>query len=158
MPKAKKMKRVSLQILKAVAKRGELPLAAAIQMARRRAGGHLGQYPLALLLEDGYLGMTINHVPPPGAEEMREFSLATTLHMLTLPKGPEGATHYHGIRSMGSLNPEHERVFLKAKGALYLDELAQKSWDRLWSLTLGFIVGVLTVLAASWAKGQLKLP
>ncbi|HEV2731926.1 MAG TPA: hypothetical protein VGV15_17990 [Terriglobales bacterium] len=75
---------------------------------------HLDQYPLALLLEDGYPGVTVNHVPPDGAEEMREFSLATTLHMFTLPKDPGGAVHYLGIKSSGSIDPEKERVFIKS--------------------------------------------
>jgi hypothetical protein len=152
------MNRVSLQVLKAVAKRGEISLAAAIRMASHRHGDHLDQYPLALLLEDGYLGVTINHKPPTGAEEMREFSLATTLHMFTLPKGPDGVVHYLGINSSGGLNPDQERVFLKAKGALYLDQHTQKFWDRLWSLAFGFIGGVLATVVASWVKGQLRLP
>ena len=152
------MNRVALQILKRVGKRGEVSLAAAIGMAKPCRGDHLDQYPLALLLEDGYLGMTINHTPPTGAEEMREFSLAITLHMFTLPKAADGVIRYLEVRSSGNINPDKERVFLKAKGALYLDERTQKFRDRLWSFILGFGAGALAAVAAAWVKGQLKLP
>lgn len=147
-----------MKILKNVAKRGEISLGAAIRMAKPCHKNHLDQYPLALLLESGYLGVTINHIPPTGAEAMREFSLATTLHIFTLPKGPDGGIHYLGINSSGSIDPEKERVFLKAKGSLYLDEYRQKFWDRCWSFVLGFCAGVLVNIAAAWVKRQLSLP
>jgi hypothetical protein len=47
---------------------------------------------------------------------------------------------------------------LKAKGALYLDEVRQKFRDRLWSFVLGFSAGLLTSIAAAWVKGQIGLP
>jgi hypothetical protein len=152
------MNRTALKILKTVAKRGEVSLAAAVRMVTPCHRDHLDQYPLALLLEDGYLGLTINHTPPTGAEEMREFSLATMLHMFTLPKDADGAIHYLGIKSSGSINPEKVRVFLRAKGALYLDEQVQKFWDRFWSFVLGFSAGLLTAIATAWVKGRLRLP
>ena len=152
------MKGLSLRILKAVEKRGEVSLAEAIQLATPCHGSHVDQYPLALLIEDDYLGLTIHHNPPTGAEEMREFSLATMLHMFSLPKNEDGVIHYLGIRSSGGIKPENERVFLKAKGALYLDEHRKKFWDRLWSFLLGFSAGLLAAIAAAWVKGQLKLP
>ena len=129
---------LALHILKAVAKRGEVSLATAIRMARPRHKDHLDQYPLALLLEDGYLGTTIKNTPPDGAEEMREFSLATTLHMFSLRKDASGAVEYLGIRSTGDIDPRRARVFLRAKGALYLDEHRRRIWDRFWSFVLGF--------------------
>jgi hypothetical protein len=150
--------RVALKILKMVAKSGEVSLASAIRMAAPSHRDHLDQYPLALLLEDGYLGTTISHAPPIGAEEMREFSLATTLHMFTLPRDADGVVHYLGIKSSGSIDPDKERVFLKAKGALYLDERVQKFWDRFWSFVLGFSAGLLAAIATAWAKGRLRLP
>lgn len=152
------MNGIALHILKKVAKRGEVSVAVALGMAKPHHGDHLDQYPLALLLEDGYLGITFNHTPPEGAENMREFSLVTTLHMFTLPKDAAGVVHYLGIRSSGSLNPEKERVFLKAKGALYLDEVRQRFRDRMWSFVVGFSAGLLATVAASWVKGQMMLP
>jgi hypothetical protein len=149
---------VALRILKEVAKEGEVSLATAIQLAKPRHRTHLDQYPLALLLEEGYLGMTINHTPPSGAEMMREFSLATTLHMFGLPKDERGEVRYLGIISRGSNDAHKERVFLKAKGALYLDEQQKRFWDRIWSFVLGFAAGVLVAVASAWVKGQLRLP
>jgi len=151
------MNGIALRILKKVARFGEVSLADAIQLARPRHRNHLDQYPIALLLEEGYLGMTINHTPPPGAETMREFSLATTLHMYSLPKNERGERHYLSITTTGSLDPKNERVFLKAKGALYLDERRQKRWDRLWFFLLGLLAGVLSTIASAWVRGLLKL-
>jgi hypothetical protein len=102
--------------------------------------------------------MTLDHKPPTGAEQMREFSLAMTLHMFALPKGSSGAVQYLGIKSHGDVNPEQERVFLKAKGALYLDQYAQKHWDRLWSFASGFVGGVLAALVTALLKRQFSLP
>src|SRR5437773_2998575 len=147
----------TLQILRKVAKRGEVSLATAIRLVKPRYGNHLDQYPLALLIEEGYLGMTIDHTPPPGAEAMREFSLATTLHMFTLPKNEHGEIHYLGIESTGSLDPATQHVFMKAKGALYLDEHRRKLRDRLWSFILGFIAGVLGPIVSAWIKAELTL-
>ena len=152
------MNGIALRILKKVAGFGEVSLADAIRLARPRHRNHRDQYPLALLLEEDYLGMTINHNPPYGAETMREFSLATTLHMFSLPKNERGEIHYLGITSTGSIDPKNERVFLKAKGALYLDERRQKWWDRVWFFVLGLVAGVLATIASAWARGQLRLP
>ncbi|MGB0123667.1 MAG: hypothetical protein WA419_21485 [Silvibacterium sp.] len=126
-------------------------------MAKHLHGNHIDQYPLALLLEDGYLGTTIERTPPTGAEEIREYWLATTLHMFTLPKGLNGVITYLGVKSSGSLEPEKERVFLRAKGVLYIDEHRQKMWDRLWSFVLGFGAGLLTTIGAAWLKRLLAL-
>ena len=89
---------------------------------------------------------------------MREFSLAITLYMFALPKDDKGIVNYLGIKSSGSIDLEKERVFLKAKGSLYLDELKQKFWDRMWSFVLGFSAGLLVAIASAWLKEQLKLP
>jgi hypothetical protein len=90
------MNGIAVRILKEVAKSGEVSLADAIRLARPGHKDHGDQYPLALLLEKGYLGMTLNHRPPAGVEKMREFSLATTLHRtcLSLPKNEHGDVHY----------------------------------------------------------------
>jgi len=148
----------ALRILREVEKSGEISLAGAIRLAKPCHTSHLDQYPLALLLEEGYLGMTINDTPPSGAERMREFSLATTLHMLSLPKNERGETQYLGIISTGSIDPKNERVFLKAKGALYLDERRQKRRDRFWFFVLGLAAGVLATIVSAWLRRQLGLP
>lgn len=152
------MNGIAVRLLKEVAKSGEVSLADAIRLARPKHKDHRDQYPLALLLEEGYLGMTVNHSPPPGVEKMREFSLATTLHMFSLPKNAHGDVEYLGIISTGGLDPKNERVFLRAKGALYLDERMQKRLDRVWFFALGLLAGVLTSIASAWARGQLRLP
>jgi hypothetical protein len=97
------MNRVALNILKAVEKRERSHLPRPFGMAKPRHKDHLDQYPLALLLEGGYLGVTIHHTPPIGAEQMREFSWATTLHMLTLPKESDGVVRYLEIESRKSM-------------------------------------------------------
>jgi hypothetical protein len=151
------MNRTSLRILKKVERIGEVSLADAIRLAKPRHKSHVDQYPLALLLEEGYLGATVNHNPPAGAEKMREYSLATMLHMFSVPKNKHGDVEYLGIVSTGGLDPKNERVFLKAKGSLYLDERRQKWSDRAWFFLLGLIAGMLTNIVSAWVKGQLNL-
>ena len=150
------MKRNGLYILARVAKRGEVPLDEAIQMAHGRRGDHRDQYPLALLLEARYLGMTINYSPPEGAELMREYALAITLHMYLRPPEADGVIRYMGVTTTGGLDPKRERVFLTAKGALYLDEFRQKRWDRIWSVALGFATGLLVAVCAAWVKNRFR--
>ena len=148
------MTSVGFRLLKKIAKRGELSLKDAIEFPNARRD-HTAQYPLALLIEEGYLGCTLNHEPPPGAENMREYTLAVTFHMFTLPKDSNGVVHYDGVpspgvTSHGNVDPEEQRVFLKAKGALYLDLFAQKRWDRFWAflsgVTVGLLVGIVLIV------------
>ena len=150
------MNRSALRILVAVARQGEVALGAAVQMGARRGRDHRDQYPLALLLEGHYLGMTINYTPPSGAELMREYGLAITLHMYLLPADATGAVQYLGVRRTGSIDTDKESVFLTAKGALYLDEYWQKRRDRLLSVVLGFCTGLLIAVCAAWLKHRLN--
>src|SRR5688572_27597413 len=103
------MNGIAFRILKKVAKNGEVSLAAAIELTKPRHGSHLDQYSLVLLLEEGYLGTTTKHTPPVGFEALREFFLATTLHMFSLPKDERGEVHYLDITSSGNLDPRKER-------------------------------------------------
>jgi hypothetical protein len=113
------MKRNGLYILARVAKRGEVPLDEAIQMAHGRGGDHRDQYPLALLLEAHYLGMTINYSPPEGAELMREYALAITLHMYLRPPEAEGGHTLHGCHDdRRARSEEREGVSHRERGAL----------------------------------------
>lgn len=111
------MTSLAFRLLKKVAKRGELSLKDAIEFPKAPLD-HTAQYPLALLIEEGYLGSTLDHQPPAGAEKMREDSLAVSLHMFTLPKDSSGVVTYHGVpaspqgvRSSGNVDPDRERVF-----------------------------------------------
>jgi hypothetical protein len=148
------MNRNALQILSRVSRQGEVSLDEAIRMGHKRGGDHRNQYPLALLLEDHYLGMTINYTPPEGFDRVREFALAITLHMYLVPADASGAVSYQGIRTSGALDPKKERVFLTAKGALYMGEFRQKRWDRAWSVALGFTTGILVAICAAWLKAH----
>ena len=154
------MTSVAFRLLKKVAERGELSLKDAIEFPKALSN-HTAQYPLALLIEEEYLGCTLNHQPPTGAEKMREYSLAVSLHMFTLSKDESGIVHYRdgmspqGVKSSGSVDPDRERVFLKAKGALYLDQFAQKRWDRFWAFLSGAIAGVIVGLVLAALKKKL---
>jgi hypothetical protein len=106
------MNRNALRILARVAKEAEVSLDDAIRMGHKRGDDHRNQYPLALLLEEHYLGMTISYTPPDGFDLMREFALAITLHMYLLPADTGGVVSYLGIRTAGMLEPKKERVFL----------------------------------------------
>lgn len=140
------MNGTALKILRAVAKRGELPLSEAIELGRKKPATHRDQYPLALLIEEEYLGCTLNHTPPPGAEKMREFTNSMMLHSFTLPPDQDGVRHYLGTQSTGTVDPSKEKVFIKAKGLLLLDQRWSKWIDRISS----FIVGIGTGLLSKW--------
>jgi hypothetical protein len=159
-----RLRRTRRQLLKKVAKRGgELSLKDAIEFPKAPLD-HPAQYPLALLIEEGYLGSTLDHQPPAGAEKARDYSLAVFLHMFTLPKDGSGVVHYHGVpspqgvRSSGKVDPGRERVFLKAKGVLYLDQFAQKRWDRFWAFLSGGVAGVIVGLVLAGLRKKLGLP
>ncbi len=149
------MKPNGLYILARLAKRGEVSLDEAIRIAHRSGGDPRNQYPLALLLEAHSLGMTL-YTPPEGPELMREYALAITLHMYLLPPEADGITRYLGVTTSGALDPKRERVFLTAKGALYLDEFHQKRRDRIWSVVLGFATGLLVAVCAAWVKNRFR--
>ena len=66
------MNRSSLRILRAVGKNGEILLSEALSLAHAEHGDHRDQYPLAMLIEDDYLGLTMTHEPPDSYATMRE--------------------------------------------------------------------------------------
>ena len=136
------MNRVSHKLLRKVASREEIPLSEALTVGAGVVGDHREQYPLALLIEDDYLGCSLNHRPPDGAERQREYSQAIGFHIFTLPKKEDGSREYQGIISRGSVDPQKERVFLKAKGALYLEERDQRQSERLFTLFMIFASAV----------------
>jgi len=142
----KEMNRSALKILRAVAKHGELPVDDVVRIGSRVYGDHRDQYPLAMLIEEEYLGLTITQIPKDGAEGMREFSLAITLHMDSLPKAADGSVEYHGVRMTSSIDPNWRRVFLKARGSLYLTEREEKRTERLFVI----LVAVISACLATW--------
>ncbi|WP_096700494.1 hypothetical protein [Magnetospirillum sp. 15-1] len=146
------------RILRTIAKSAELPLDEALRLARPFYGNHLDQYPLALLIEEGYVGISVTTPPPPGAEEMRELFLAITLHMWSQPPDGNGEIHYQGIVSSGGMKFADEKVFIKAKGGLYLDEMRQKRLDRLYSFLAGLLTGTAVAIFSAWGRSQLHLP
>ncbi|SEN97423.1 hypothetical protein SAMN05216227_103611 [Pseudorhodobacter antarcticus] len=136
------MKKKFRHILKAVAKDGELSVEEAISRLSTNENSHTDLYPLSLLIEEGFLGLTFTPGQILGAERMREYSLAITLHMLRLPKNENGIVEYNGITSEGSLNAKDEKVFIKAKGQLHLDEYARKWEERAVYVLLGVFVAI----------------
>lgn len=146
------------RILKEVAKSGEIPLSVALRLNNGKTNSHIDQYPLALLLEGGYLGMSINSGNPEGMENMRELNQAIFLHMFTLPKNSVGDKEYMGITSHGSIEPERERIFIKAKGVLYLDEQRNKFRERIYSFVIGVVVGIIAASFSAWIQGQIRMP
>jgi hypothetical protein len=146
------------KILKAVAKNGEIPLSVALRLNKGKTKNHIDQYPLALLLESDYLGISISSKDPEGMENMREMQAAITLHMYTLPEDKMGARKYMGITGQGSIKPEDERVFIKAKGLLYLEEQRTKFRERIYSFVIGIFVGIIAASFSAWIQGQIRMP
>lgn len=59
------------------------------------------------------------------------------------------------IASSGGVNPSQERVFIKAKGTLYLDEQSAKKRERLYSFIVGVLIGGIGAIFSAWARAQL---
>ncbi|GGJ85191.1 hypothetical protein [Pseudomonas matsuisoli] len=142
------------KILKVLSKSGEITLERAMSLASAKFEDHRRYYPLALLLEEGYVGVT---VPNSDKNEMPEFSYATFLYMLTLPKDKDGATHYLGLRSTGGIRAENERVYLRAKGALHLEEKAARARERVYSLIVAVSVGIIVAAVSAWFRGYVGM-
>ncbi len=136
-----------LRLLTQIGRNGELTLSQLSVLLDREHNDHTDFYPLVILIESGYVGLTFNHNPPTGAEEMREFSLAYSLHMLTLKQAGADQVKYKGVTSSGSLDPSNEKVFIKAKGSFFLSELVEKRRDRLVYFSLGLVSGLIALFA-----------
>lgn len=128
----------SLKILKHVAKNGDITLKEAINLRGKKIKNHKEQYPLALLICEEFIGTTVPFPTMDGTEKMPEFMGTIFLHMNRLERDNNGNIKYKGITSSGCSFNE-ETVFIRAKGALYLDELKQKRIDRVISFALGFL-------------------
>jgi hypothetical protein len=145
----------ALKILRKVSETGELSLHDALHLGEGSVGDHREQYPLALLIEEEYVGCTLRHTPPPGAELMREYTQAVAFYMFTMPKDSDGCTRYLGIVSSGSVDPKDQRIFLKAKGALYLDAAAAKRRERYYNFVIAVSVGAITGVFLAWLRKYL---
>lgn len=148
------MRGVANKILKAVEKEGEITLADALSLADSNVSDHKRQYPLALLLQEGYVGATVHGDT---AMNSPEFHNARFLHMLTLPKDENGCVHYMGIRSSGGLAPHQDRVFITAKGMLYREQQSAKVKERLYSFIVAVSVGILVAAVSAWLAGNVSL-
>lgn len=142
------------KLLKVLAKNGEVTLEKAMFLTSTKFKDHRRYYPLALLLEEGYAGATVGNGDK---GEAPEFSYATFLYMLTLPKDKDGATYYMGMRSTGGIKAENERVYLRAKGALYLEEKTARARERVYSLVVAVSVGIIVALVSAWLRGDIAM-
>ncbi|MDG5501275.1 hypothetical protein [Marinobacter sp. BGYM27] len=152
------MRGIAKTILKAVEKEGEITLAKALSLASPKLSGHRRQYPLALLLQEGYVGATVHDDPSNGTDHSPEFHNARFLHMLTLPKNENGETRYLGIRATGSIDPDKDLVFISAKGMLYLEEQSSKVKERVYSFVVAVAVGILVAAVSTWFIGKPACP
>jgi len=146
------MDRVTSRILRAIAKDGEVSLYDAVRLAPSKRCNHIDQYPLALLIEDDYVGTSVAHTPIPHMDAL--LSRAIGLHIWRLREGVE-PIEYLGISSSGGLDTRKERVFLKAKGALYLSAQHEKRWDRFYSILIATFVAVLSATLTALFTGHL---
>ncbi|MDR9499369.1 MAG: hypothetical protein RI556_09355 [Hydrogenovibrio sp.] len=152
------MRGIARKILKTVEKEGEVTLAEALSLATKKLSDHRRQYPLALLLQEGYIGATVHDDPNNEKDYSPEFTNAKFLHILTLPKDENGQIYYLGKRVRGNINPDRDRVFITAKGMLYLDEQYSKVNDRIYSFIVAVSVGILVATISAWFGGDVSLP
>jgi hypothetical protein len=139
------------RILKLLAKEGEITMDRALALNTSRHD-HVDQLPLAKLIECEYVGISLHSSKQESeyTNEVVELERAISLHMFTLPRDENGACQYLGITSTGSIDPRNERVYLRAKGALYLDEKEEKFRERLLSFVVGIGVGAVVAIFSAW--------
>jgi hypothetical protein len=140
----------TLRLLRQIARRYDITLEEALGLCPRRHRDFRDQYPLAMLIEGEYVGVTLEHIPPKGAEKMREFSQATLFHSMKGEQADGAAVSNAGL----FIDTSKEHVFIKAKGALYLDDLRRKSRDRMYSFLVGVLVGVCTLSFKAWIDSR----
>ncbi|PCH98212.1 MAG: hypothetical protein COB76_07230 [Alphaproteobacteria bacterium] len=139
------MRRVSLKILKYIAKHGEISLKEAVNLSSKKPKIHKEQYALALLISDEFIGMSVPFPTMKGTEKMPELMGAYFLHMNRLEEDKNGEVKYEGITQSGA-NFDKEKVFIRSKGFLYLDELRQKRNDIIISFFVGFLSALIPFL------------
>lgn len=142
------MKPESLKILKYVAKHGEVTVGDVTNLSRKKPKHHREQYPFAVLISEEFIGISVN-TEFEGAENMPELTAAQLLHISRLEPDENNQTKYETITTTGN-NLKNEKVFIRAKGALYLDELKQKRNDRIISFLVGFCAALIPVLLSQY--------
>lgn len=136
------MRGTHLRLLRKLSQKGDISVKEAAKLLPSRKNKHRDFYPIVTLIEANYLGMTIDYVPPSNGEGMREFGMAHFLYMLTLPKDEEGIVEYNGIKSIGSMSSDSERIFIKADGFLYLESLKERRNERVATFFLGLFTAL----------------
>ena len=143
----------STKILKALARDGEVSLHDALWLTGKCAS-HVDQYPLAMLIEAGYVGMSMDSERDvTRTDEMRELKRAIDLYMFSLPRDKSGCCEYMGVTSCGHVDPKKQQVFLRAAGALHLDARLEKFRERLYSFFIGVSVGLIAAFVNAYIRG-----
>lgn len=143
------MKLKSLKILKYVAKHGEVTVGDVTNLSKMKPKHHREQYPFAVLISEGLIGISVKLAHLEGAEEMPELTAAQLLHISRLDPDENNQTKYETITTTGN-GLKNEKIFIRAKGALYLDELRQKRNDRIISFLIGFFAVLLPILGSHY--------
>ena len=142
------MKSESLKILKYVAKHGEVTVEDVTNLSKKEPKHHREQYPLAVLISEEFIGISVN-TEFEGTENMPELTAAQLLHISRLEPDEKNQTRYGTITTTGN-SLKNEKIFIRAKGALYLDELKQKRHDRIISFLIGFCAALIPVLLSQY--------
>jgi hypothetical protein len=134
----------SRRILYFLAKTGEASIRNTVEAAGSKSKDHMAVYPLALLVEAGFLGLTFEPALTPGAEaKMREDGVARILHVLMIDPDDDGITRYEKIQSWGSMNADTERAYLKSGGYVYLIEIEKQKRERFLAFCIGLVTSSL---------------
>ncbi|HKL04412.1 MAG TPA: hypothetical protein VJ929_01200 [Roseovarius sp.] len=138
-----KLDKASSNILSRFADRPEMSVEDALQMVCADPSGPHDFYPLALLVEAKLLGLTYNISVPEGAENMREYAVAKSLYIETLPRSKDGSVTYDGCTVDGS-SMLNEKIYMKANGFLYLNDKREAAKERYLSFALGVLASLIT--------------
>ena len=145
------------KILRTIQRKGEIPFSD-LHILRGRGKDHYAFYPLVQLIESEYVGTTVNFGNVPGGEKSREYEISIYLHMETIPRNEKGEREYLGLHSSGKHDQNRQKIFLKAKGFLYLAEQEEKRKERVINTGLAILVGILVGSIVGWLKANALEP
>jgi hypothetical protein len=141
--------RISSKILKSISKDREIPLSKLIAMLPRLFNDHRDYYPLASLIKNGFISVNIvNEETNAGLEDDREQMIAIRLYAMSQAKH---SLKYMGLTfnySKGTM--ENEKFYCTAKTDLYFEEQISKRKDRVITIGIGILIGIVSALFASY--------
>lgn len=145
---------ITSDILRRMIKEREIPLKELAKMLPNKFNDHRDYYPLASLVKNGYIDMyLIDTDTDKGIETEREIMLAIRFYTMSLAKTQ---VEYAGITFTQTKTMENEKFYCTAKTDLYFLEQKQLRSDRLVTISVGILIGVVSAFFGAYFQSMIK--